>query len=165
MLISLTALQPRTSWQNQAALSGVFHPVTSITLLLSRAGNTTHATPKNNIYCKLVIQGNKCMNQQSNRECVVSKIIDLFVCIWWGLWCIYPLAENDWYAGPSDRSSDYHYVTINFGRKVCNFRLARNDVRMTQLCLLCTNYLCKVSTKTCVYLLYKYEENLQRLHM
>ena len=69
---------PSISWQNQADLSGVFHPA-SITLLVSRAGNTPYFVPTYKIYCKLFIQVNKCMTQRSDREGVVTKIIGLWV--------------------------------------------------------------------------------------
>ena len=73
------------SWQNQADLSGVFRPV-SITLLVSRAGNTTYVVPKNKMFCKFSIQVNKCMKQRRDRDgggC--SNQNQRFVYVSWGL--------------------------------------------------------------------------------
>ena len=85
MLISPTVLctTEYISWQNQVESSGVFRPV-SITMMVSRAGNTTHGAPKNKIFCKHSIQVNKYMQQRSDRG-GCSNQNHRFVYVWWGL--------------------------------------------------------------------------------
>ena len=108
----------------------------NIILLASRAGNTTYVDSKNN---KFSIQVNKCMKQSVGILWPSNPGQPFKPCR------ILLLAETEWHAGSSDQAMTITSRLI-CEQKFANFCLAYNDVKISRLCLLTTNYLCRVST-------------------